>query len=229
MESWIKELMIWFIGADVTVREEKLNISRDVKLSKAKSGEATRREIRKFLRGLNYLPPYKPPSIRAVYKWLKELEKEGFIHVKGKAPTDGRPNDILALTEIGLRRRILINEKFKAAQLVKPSDIMFTMAPNREYLTVHAVITDPKLIGLVWSKIDEVTREREKPMRGRSVGDVFFKGHPIFKNLGTAIFGFIIGYLSMRETTIPSEASEQVLDMISHIPELHSFFRSNDL
>jgi len=223
LESWLKELILWFIGSDVIVREEKPDVKRDVKLPKSKNGEATREEILGFLCHLNYRPPYKPPSNRVVYKWLHELEELEFIQVKGKTPTEGRPHDILELTESGLRRRVLINERFKAAQLVKPSDIMFTMGPNREYLMVHAVITDPKMINLVWSKIDEVTRERDKPLRGRIAGDILFKDHPIFKNLGATIFGFIIAYLSMRKTTVPLEAEEQITDMINqNFPDLIS-------
>jgi len=230
--AYMKDVILWFIGAGMQAQNIRKNVL--ITLKRAKPHEANFHEIFGFLRSLKYVKPYTPPSRRAVYKWLHELEEEGLIRVKGKAKQTrrngkGRPIEIYELTEKGKAKRLLINEKFKAEETLSgENDIMFTMGPNREYLTLHVVTKDKELIELVWREIEKLTQESGIDLRGKK-GDVFFKGHPLFNKIGNAIFLFIYACLKLRGKYLPSE--EKYRDMATNIlqllPFLQPFINSN--
>lgn len=224
--DYIKDIILWFIGASTQAQDVKNQ--KLVTLKRANPYEATFHEIFSFLRSLEYVKPYSAPSRRAIYKWLHELEKEGLIKVKGKVKQTrkngkGRPLEIYELTEKGKDKRLLINEKFKGEEVLSgENDILFTMGPNREYLTLHVVIKDKELIELVWREIEKLAEESGISLQGRK-GDAFFKGHQIFENIGNAIFLYIYSLLKLRGKYLPSE--KQFRDMTKNILQLFPFLQ----
>jgi DNA-binding PadR family transcriptional regulator len=221
--DYMKDVILWFIGAGTEVQDIKNQ--RLITLKRAKPYEANFNEIFDFLGNLQYVKPYSKPSKRAVYKWLHELEMEGLIKVKGKAKRNGRgkPFEIYELTEKGKAKRLLINKKFMAEELLSgENDILFTMSPNREYLTLHVVTKDKELIELVWREIEKLVEESGVSMQGRK-GDIFFKGHPIFENIGNAIFLYVYALLKLRGKYSPSE--KQFSDMAKNVLQLFPFLQ----
>lgn len=222
----MKDVILWFIGAGT--QAQNIQKQQLITLERAKPYEANFHEIYAFLSRLEYVKPYSKPSKRAVYKWLHELEKEGLIKVKDKAKQTrkngkGRPLEIYELTEKGKAKRLLINEKFKGEEVLSgENDILFTMGPNREYLTVHVVTKDRELIELVWKEIEKLAEESGISLQGRK-GDVFFRGHPIFENIGNAIFLYVYSLLKLRGKYLPSE--KQFSDMAKNVLQLFPFLQ----
>ncbi len=226
----MKDVILWFIGAGAQAQDIKNQ--KLITLKRAKPHEANIHEILGFLSSLEYVKPYTKPSKRAVYKWLQELEKDGFIRVKGKTRVErkGRLLEVYELTEKGYAKRLLINEKFKGEELLSgENDILFTMGPNREYLTLHAVTRDKELIELVWGEIEKLTQESGMELRGRK-GDVFFKGHPIFEKIGNAIFLYIYSLLKLRSSYLPAEKQFKDLtqNILNLLPFLQPFINSQE-
>jgi DNA-binding PadR family transcriptional regulator len=222
--DYLKDVILWFIGANTQAQDVKNQ--KLVTLKRTKPYEANFHEIFNFLKSLEYVKPYTKPSRRAVYKWLHELEKEGLIKVKGKAKQKngkGRPLEIYELTEKGKAKRLLINEKFKGEEVLSgENDILFTMGPNHEYLTLHVVTKDKELIELVWREIEKLTEESGVDLRGKK-GDMFFKGHPLFEKIGNAVFLYVYTILKLRGKYLPSE--KQFSDMAQNILKLFPFLQ----
>jgi len=223
--DYLKDVILWFIGANTQAQDVKSQ--KLVTLKRAKPYEANFHEIFNFLSSLEYVKPYTKPSRRVVYKWLHELKTEGLIRVKGKAKQTrkngkGRPIEIYELTEKGKAKRLLINERFKGEILSGENDILFTIGPNREYMTLHVVTKDRQLIELVWREIEKLAEESHVDLRGKK-GDVFFKGHPLFEKIGNAIFLYIYAILKLRGKYLPSE--KQFSDMVKNALQLFPFLQ----
>lgn len=204
MQNYLKDIVFWFINADVVVSDGRNG--QTVKLGKKHSGEATRKEVKKFLQSRNYPDPYQKPSDRVVYKWIEELERDDLIEVKRQKRTAGRPLDILHLTDKGKKHLPIIRAKLRAdILLTSPTDLLFTLGPQKEYLTIHAITYDKDLTQHLWAEIEKLNQDREKPLRGRFTGDVLFKNHPIFATLGKMIFLQVLKGLMIRKKSFSAE------------------------
>ncbi len=229
--TYLKEVILWFIGGGSHAEVGQSTQAQTIRLERAKPKQAPFNEIYRFLNSLPYVKPYSRPSKRAVYKWLNELEAKGLVKtVQTKKSGKGRPKQIYMLTENGEEKRLLINERFKGEGcLTGSSDILFTMGPNREYLTLHVLTRDKELIELVWKEVEGLTKDSGLDLRGRK-GHMFLKNHQLFKKIGNTLFLCVYSMLKLRTSHLPSENkySNMVQNALKLFPFLQAFINSEE-
>lgn len=219
-----KSLMIWFIGAQLHVTKHENGQFRKALLPKKEEQKASTTEVLKFLRKLEYKPPFKRPSKRTVYRWLEELERAEHIRIANQIQRKkGRPEDVFELTEKGQEYWKLIDKQFEAhAKLKGPSGILFSLDPNNQWMTAHVMIRDPEIIRVIKRELARLNKER-----GRPRDDLFFRGHPAFENIGAMVFILIMGFLRLPGQKVSPEARASMLQILNSLPAVFNYNRQD--